>query len=73
MGSSKSELAVSVSSRGPYQMPQAPRLGAAGDSREASESQAGARPQGNVPSYSFPLGVSNSIETMLVFIIADQA
>lgn len=54
-------------------MPRAPRPGAAGDSREASEPQAGLRPQGNVPSYSLPLGVSSSIKKQNVFIIADQA
>jgi hypothetical protein len=73
MGSSKSELAASVSSHSSYQMPRAPRPGAAGDSREASEPQAGLRPQGNVPSYSLPLGVSSSIKKQNVFIIADQA
>jgi hypothetical protein len=62
MGSSKSELSASISSRGSYQTPQVPKRGAAGDSDEASESQVGLRPQGNIPSYSLPPGVSSSIK-----------
>jgi hypothetical protein len=65
MGSSKSELAASISSHGSYQTPQVPRTGAAGDSQEASESQVGLRPQGNVPSYSLPPGVSSSAKDIM--------
>jgi hypothetical protein len=65
MGSSKSELAASISSHVSYETPQVPRKGAAGDSQEASESQVELRPQGNVPSYSLPPGVSSSVEDIM--------
>ena len=58
-----------MSSHGSYQTPQVLRLGTADDSHEASESQVGLRPQGNVPSYSLPLGVSSSIEGIMCSLI----
>ena len=69
MGSSKSELAASISSHGSYQTPRTPRTRAASDSQEASESQVGLRPQGNVPSYSLPPGVSSSIKDIMCLLL----